>query len=375
MKVVVVGTGIVGSSAAYYLVKNGIEVVMVDRIEDGKATSAGAGIVCPWISSVDDPDWYQIAKRGARFYPDLIAQLKQDGEAETGYKKVGALSVSSDPAKLDEVEKRVRKKQEEAPEAGEIRRLDAKQAKAMFPALADDLEAVFVSGAARIDGSYLRDALKRATQKHGARLIEGEASLQTSAKKITGVTVNGETITADKVLITAGAWAPELLKPLGLELAMEPQRGQIAHINLPQQDTSDWPVVLPHTSHYMLAFDDSRVVAGATRETGSGFDYRLTAGGVHEVLGAALDVAPGLKEGTLKEVRIGFRPMGPDILPLVGAVDAITGLYMANGLGASGLTMGPYVGTLAAELMMDEQIEVDMSPYQPMRAITVKEPI
>lgn len=119
MKVVVVGTGIVGSSAAYYLVKNGVEVVMVDRIEDGKATSAGAGIVCPWISRVDDPDWYQIAKRGARFYPDLIAQLKQDGEAETGYKKVGALSVSSDPAKLEEVEKRVRKKQEEAPEAGE----------------------------------------------------------------------------------------------------------------------------------------------------------------------------------------------------------------------------------------------------------------
>ncbi|NAP00050.1 FAD-dependent oxidoreductase, partial [Halomonas sp. MG34] len=82
-----------------------------------------------------------------------------------------------------------------------------------------------------------------------------------------------------------------------------------------------------------------------------------------------------LNERPLNEVRISFRPMGPDILPLVGAVDAITGLYMANGLGASGLTMGPYVGTLAAELMMDEQIEVDMSPYQPMRAITVKEPI
>ncbi|WP_404458918.1 NAD(P)/FAD-dependent oxidoreductase [Oceanobacillus kapialis] len=375
MKVVVVGTGIVGASAAYYFVKNGVEVVMVDRAEDGKATSAGAGIVCPWISSVDDPNWYQIAKRGARFYPNLIQQLIEDGETETGYKKVGALSVSTDQAKLDEIEERVKQKKIEAPEVGDIRRLNSEEAQAMFPALSNELEAVYVSGAARIDGSYLRDALKRASQKHGARLIEGEARLVTSEKAITGVEVNEETIYADKVLITAGAWAPELLKPLGLELDLEPQRGQIAHINLPGQDTSNWPVVLPHTSHYMLAFDDFRVVAGATRETGSGFDYRLTAGGVHNVLGAALDVAPGLNEGTLKEVRIGFRPMGPDILPLVGQVDAIEGLFMANGLGASGLTMGPYVGTLAAGLMTGEEVELDMNPYQPMRAISVKETI
>ena len=44
--------------------------------------------------------------------------------------------------------------------------------------------------------------------------------------------------------------------------------------------------MLPAASgHYLLAFDDSRVVAGATRETGAGFDVRVTPGGLHEVLG------------------------------------------------------------------------------------------
>ncbi|WP_040978618.1 NAD(P)/FAD-dependent oxidoreductase [Oceanobacillus jeddahense] len=370
MKVIIVGTGIVGASAAYYLVNQGAEVVMIDRPEEGKATSAGAGIVCPWISRVEDPHWYAIAKRGAKFYPNLIKQLESDGEADTGYKIVGALSVSKDSGELDRIEKAVRDKQSDAPELGDVERLNHEEAKQKFPPLADDLGAVYVSGAARIDGRLLRESMKRAAVKNGAQLIEGEASLQFSNQEVTGVRVEGNDIEADKVLLATGAWAPELLKPLGIELAIEPQKGQIAHISLPNQDTTDWPVVLPRTSHYMLAFDDSRVVAGATRETGSGFDYRLTAGGVQQVLEAALDVAPGLEEGTLKEVRIGFRPMGPDVLPLIGQLDAFTGIHMVNGLGPSGLTMGPYAGKLAAKQILNEDMEIDMSPYHPNRAIS-----
>ncbi|WP_080872958.1 NAD(P)/FAD-dependent oxidoreductase [Oceanobacillus timonensis] len=370
MKVIVVGTGIVGASAAYYLVKQGVEVIMVDRPEDGKATSAGAGIICPWISRVENPHWYVIAKRGALYYPELIAQLKSDGETDTGYKQVGAISVSNDPAELDEMERRVREKQLKAPELGEIKRLNHTEAKNKFPALSDDLEGVYVSGAARMDGRLMRESLKRAAVKNGARLIEGEAALTATDQKVTGVHVDGQDITADHVLLATGAWASEQMKPLGLDLAIEPQRGQIAHISLPEQDTADWPVVLPQTSHYMLAFDDSRIVAGATREEGSGFDYRLTAGGVHQVLEAALDVASGLEEGTLKEVRIGFRPMSPDKLPLIGAIDDREGLYIANGLGPSGLTMGPYAGKLAAKQILNEKMELDMTPYRPDRAIS-----
>ncbi len=369
MKVVVVGTGIVGASAAYHLAKRKIEVVMVDKVQEGKATSAGAGIVCPWASKVDDGDWYKIAKRGAKHYPTLIEELKNDGEEEVGYRKVGALCVSKDTDELDEIEKRVSAKQQDAPEAGEIKRLNADQTRKLFPPLNEKLEGVLVSGAARVDGRLLREALKRAAQKHGAQFIEGEGMLIYESNKVTGVKVNGETILADSVLITTGAWAPELLKPLGINLTIEPQRGQIAHIQLPDQETKDWPVILPQTSHYMLAFDDSRIVAGATRETDSGFDYRLTAGGVKEVLDQALHIAPGLTNGTLKEVRIGFRPMGPDILPILGPVPDYEGLVLANGLGASGLTMGPYVGKLAGEIAIGGEVELDITPYLPGRVI------
>ncbi|MBY7142509.1 FAD-binding oxidoreductase [Virgibacillus sp. NKC19-3] len=370
MKIIIIGSGIVGASAAYHLAKNNIDVIVVDKEHQGNATSAGAGIVCPWISSVQDEDWYSIAKGGARFYPTLIAQLKEDGEHDVGYKKVGALAVNSDTETLDEIERRASAKQKDAPEMGDIVRLNAAQTRERFPLLNEDLESVFVPGAARVDGRLLRNALKRAAQKHGAEMIKGEAKLLYHKTSVEGVEVNGEKLYADTVLIATGAWAPSLLAPLGIDLHVEPQRGQIAHIHLPNTDTSNWPVVLPQTSHYMLAFDDSRVVAGATRETGAGFDYRTTAGGVHEVTSEALHVAPGLSDGTLQEVRIGFRPMGPDVLPILGEMETLNGVVLATGLGASGLTMGPYVGTLAAALTRGEDTGIDLSPYTPMRALS-----
>jgi D-amino-acid dehydrogenase len=372
MKVIVIGTGIVGASAAYHLAKNNLDVIMIDKHQKGKATSAGAGIVCPWLKEVENETWYSLAKESFVFYQDLISTLQKEGEDEVGYKMVGALCVSSDPGILDEIETRAKTKRKDAPEIGDILRLNAERAREVFPPLNPNMEALFVSGGARVDGALLRDALNRAAQRHGAEFVEGEAQLVHENRKIIGVKVGNKTIFADKVLITTGAWAPELLEPFGIHLNVNPQRGQIAHIKLPGKDSSDWPIIIPQSTHYLVPFDDGRIVVGATRETGSGFDYRLTAGGVNEVLTKALEVAPGLEDGSLEEVRIGFRPMGPDVLPILGTVDTLEGVILATGLGPSGLTMGPYIGSLAASMIQDEEIELDLTPCRPGRAIEIK---
>ncbi|GAB3055225.1 NAD(P)/FAD-dependent oxidoreductase [Virgibacillus ainsalahensis] len=368
MKIVIIGSGIVGASAAYHAARGGHDVYLVDNENKGAATDAGAGIICPWITTRDD-NWYNIAKRGARYYPELIDLLAMDGEYDTAYKKVGALSVSSNSEELDSIEKDLLQKQKDAPEMGEIFRLNRKETQGKFPLLKDNLESSYVTGAARIDGKYLRDSMRKGAIKHGVTAIEGEASLIREGEQITGVAVKNQTIMADRIIIASGAWAPSLLKSLGMEIEIQPQRGQIAHITMPDMDTSNWPVILPQSSHYILAFDDSKVVAGATRETGVGFDYRLTAGGVHEVLSEAFQVAPGLKQGTLKEMRIGFRPVGPDPYPLIGKLEPFHHVIMANGLGPSGLTMGPYIGKLAASIANDEAVDIDLTRYSPMRAI------
>jgi len=128
--------------------------------------------------------------------------------------------------------------------------------------------------------------------------------------------------------------------PLGLE----PQRGQISHLHLAGVDTSAWPSLSPQSDHYMVAFDGGRVVVGATRETGSGFDPRVTASGQRHVLDNALELSPGLSTATLLETRVGLRPLSTDGIPIVGVVGPHPSVYVATGFGAVGLTMGPYVG-------------------------------
>ena len=109
------------------------------------------------------------------------------------------------------------------------------------------------------------------------------------------------------------------------------------------------------------------MVAGATREREAGFDHRVTAAGQAEVLNQALAVAPGLAPATLVETRIGFRPLGPDAKPLLGAAGP-DGLVIGNGLGPSGLTIGPYAGRLLAQVALGQAPELDLAPYDPLRA-------
>ncbi|PHK95190.1 FAD-dependent oxidoreductase [Pseudoroseomonas rhizosphaerae] len=368
MRVIVVGAGILGASAAYHLAAGGAEVVILDPMLEGRATAAGAGIVCPWSSRVTDPDWYRLSGGGARDYPMLVVQLAEDGETDLGYRRVGALCIAGDEGGLDETEARIRARMAEAPEAGALSRLPPAEARALFPPLRPEEPALHLSGAARVDGRLLAAALLRAAQRRGAVAHRDVVvGLLAEGGRVRGARTAGGVFEGDAVLLAAGAWAPPLLAPLGLELAVQPQRGQILHLLLPGQQTRDWPVLLPMSHHYLLAFDDSRVVVGATRELGSGFDHRLTAGGVMQVLRQALDVAPGLAGATLHEMRIGMRPMGPDLKPLLGPVPGVEGLVIGNGLGAGGLTMGPYAGRLLAQHLLRGAAEISLAPYDPRR--------
>jgi len=118
MRVVVVGASVLGLSAAYHAARAGASVVVVDQAHDGRASAAGAGIICPWVPGADDPDRYRLAAAGARYYPQLVEMLAQCGERQISYKQVGALLVSSDAAELDWMEREVRSLRAAEPAAG-----------------------------------------------------------------------------------------------------------------------------------------------------------------------------------------------------------------------------------------------------------------
>nr|WP_077624049.1 FAD-binding oxidoreductase [Sediminibacillus massiliensis] len=366
---IVIGGGILGASTAFRLAKAGADVTVIDRFDSGQATDAAAGIVCPWLSQRRNKAWYQLARGGAAYYPSLIRELEQEGETETGYKQVGAISIHHDENKLDGMETRALKRRQHAPEIGEITRLNAAETREMFPPLAEGFSSVHVSGAARVDGRSLRSALLRGAMRHGAKCMEGNARLYLKNSKVTGVEVNGSVLQADKVIIAAGAWAKSILKPLGIDFNLHFQKAQIVHLEIPDMDTSRWPVVIPPSNHYLLAFDHNRIVAGATHEDNTGFDDRITVHGIKEIFEKALGIAPGLAHSTFLEARVGFRPFTPGFLPMLGALPDHPNVFAANGLGASGLTMGPYVGAQLAKLALEQETEINLEDYDITGAI------
>ena len=92
VRLIVVGSGVVGSGCAYAAAALGAEVTLIDSDRAGRATAAGAGIICPWSSGAEDPDWYALACAAARAYPSLIASLNEAGETAVGYRQVGAMT-------------------------------------------------------------------------------------------------------------------------------------------------------------------------------------------------------------------------------------------------------------------------------------------
>ncbi len=368
-KVIVVGAGILGASTAYHLAKSGVNVTIVDRQDKGQATDAAAGIVCPWLSQRRNKAWYQLVKGGARYYPELVKELESDGQFDTGYRKVGAISLHSDEDKIEKMVERAKKRREDAPEIGEIKRLTPTETKKLFPAISDEYGSVFVSGGARVNGRKLRNALINGAIKHGATFIRGNAGLVQENNTIVGVTVRNAKYLADQVIVTAGAWAHDLLKSIHVHFMVTHQKAQILHLELENQQTENWPVIMPPNDQYILSFENGRIIVGATHEDEDGFDHRVTAGGLQEILQKALLVAPGLADGTVVETRVGFRPFTPGFLPVFGPIPGINGMLVANGLGASGLTAGPYLGAELAKLALGKALELEIERYDVGQAI------
>jgi glycine/D-amino acid oxidase-like deaminating enzyme len=359
MRVIVVGAGIVGAVTGYRLAAEGAEVLVVDADRQGQATAAGAGVVFPWpvgpTGTGAKDFWWAAAAR----YPVLLSQLAADGEPDPGYARVGAMTVTEDESGLDP--RILHEVRDRDPSIGDIEVLPAGEPARRFPGLRDDLAGVFVSGAGRVDGRSMQSALLRAAERYGARRIGGDAKLVTAGSRVTGVEIDGEVIGAHAVVVAAGAWTVDLCGPLGITVPVEPQRGQIAHLYLSNVDTSDVPVVRTFRDHYLLAFPGGKIVVGATRESEAGFAYQQTAGGVHKILDDALSVAPGLADAVLEEVRIGFRPLSTTGKPILCSPQ--DGLVVVTGLGASGLTLAPLAGTIAADLALGRPASVDISAF------------
>jgi len=369
----IVGGGILGTATAYHLASAGARTLLIDRADVGRATDAGAGILSPETNSRDPDAWFRLAVEAAAYYPALIDRLRDEQAGDTGYARCGQLvvAVSEDETDAFERARRLifeRQRARGLPAARDLHEVTAADARELFPPLAPVRGAIYSRGAARVDGRLLNRALRTAAEGYGLRVRGGSVQrLVLDGDAVSGLVLDGETVLAGAVAVAGGAWSKSFGAQLGITLPVAPQRGQIIHLGLPGVDTSRWPVISAFHHHYMVAWPDSRVVAGATRETGSGFAPHTTAAGVREVLAEALRVAPGLAGAEVREIRVGLRPLSADGLPVLGPVPGVRGVFLVTGHGPSGLTLGAYSGKLVADQMLGKPAALDLALFSVAR--------
>lgn len=363
---IIIGGGIVGTAVGYHLAREGMDPLLIDRHDEGAATDAGAGIIAPATSSrTTSNTWFRLAVDAFDYYPTLTENLADEQAGAVGYSQSGLLAVAGADERItfETALARIGDRQTVLghPEPDSIEEIAPNQAQELFPPLKRPERAFYYSNAARVDGRTFTNALRRAGEQHGLTTEDATVeSIRIESGEVSGVVADGSERDAPIVVIAGGAWSTGFGETLGVEIPVEPHRGQILHLDT-HEDTSDWPTVIIYGGEYLVPWPGGEVAAGATREEDSGFDPRVTAGGVYQILDETFMAAPGLADAEFTQAKVGLRPASADGLPILGEVSGINGAYLATGHGATGLQLGPYSGKLIAQRILDREPDTDIS--------------
>lgn len=412
--VVVVGAGIAGSSAAYWLAKRGLSVALLDKgVVGGEQSSRNWG-------------WCRQQHRDLRELPLAMKSLEMWGDlsreigAETGFRRTGLLYVTTRPADFAEWEAWTLRAREYQMHS---RILSPTEARALTPGSTGQwIGGIHSPTDGRAEPSLAGPAIAEAARKLGATIHQNCAArgLDLAAGKVAGVITERGVIHTQAVLCAGGAWSSLFCRRHGVRL---PQAGV--------RSTSFSTVAAPEVIDGGLSMPDvtirRRLDGGYTvglggrgtvdlspqgllyarqfwrtavkRRAGISFSIgRSFFDGPETFANWAFDrVSPFERQRTFdpppdpKLVHQGLTKLGehypalqglkvahswgglidstPDGIPVISAVDTLPGLYLSTGYTGHGFGIGPAAGRLAADLVAGDPPIVDPAPFRYRRMI------
>lgn len=339
--IAVIGGGVIGSAIAWRLADAGASVTLLERgrpgtADSGEASPAAAGMLAPLKEAEEPGPFLELGLRSMERYPAFVEAVESASGVDVAFRRDGRLDVALDDEAADEL----RRHRDLQADAGyESRLLEPAEVWELEPAIGPDV----VLGLAteydhQLDAARLTRALWLAAETAGvdARPGTAVAGVVVDGATTAGVRLeSGDTVTADVVVVAAGAWSGRLELPR--PLPVRPVRGQIVVLRSvpPVLGRTTWG---PHL--YLVPRHDGRLLVGSTMED-VGFAPRVTAGAVARLLGVAARVAPDLAGAEVEGFQVGLRPAAEDGLPVIGPDPDIEGLFYATGHFRNGILLAP----------------------------------
>lgn len=344
-RIAIIGAGVVGSVAAFYLSQAGLQVDVYDESQ-GQATQAAVGIICPWISQRRNMEWYQLVEDGAQFYHQLMI----DVEDHSFYTQSGSLHLHKN---LDKLYQLALKRHASAKIMGDVQILEGESLKPylMEGVLVD--KALYIEGSACVDGARMVETLLTQACHFGARHIHKKVFLDaTQPLVIDGVGYDG-------VIVSAGAWMSDVFQHLPLSIDVYPQKGQlIEYPHFFDIEEKHYPFIIPQGELDIMFDLNGSLIIGASHENEKGFDLKPDDEVLHRLHQEAIQYLPFLKGRFDYQSRVGTRAHSSDFNPFYGELPQIPNLYVASALGSSGLTSGPIIGyRLAQAIIHNQEVE------------------
>lgn len=362
--VLILGGGAVGLSLAYELARRGVRVRVLDRADPGRGASwAAAGILPPPAVALRDDPLEQLRARSHQLHFTWAEWLREETGIDYELRRCGGLYLARQAAEASLMAARLDHLREEGIRAESLETAEVVAREPALQPIASQLRtALLLPDECRIRPPRFLKALIAGCQRHGVG-IEGNIErirVDRVGDQIRWVVTPNGRYAATHYLFAMGAWAGELLQELGIQLPIEPRRGQVVLWNLPEPLVAH---VVNEGLRYVVPRDDGCLLAGATVEE-VGFDQATTPDALQQLCAFASNLLPQLKEHSVQHAWAGLRPWTPDGLPYLGPLPGLENACVAVGHFRSGIHLAPATAELLADVLLAAKPASKLHPFR-----------
>ena len=354
MRIIVIGGGVAGCAAAYYLARAGVAVTLVERETPACSASGYAvGLLNPLtgdgVPGPMEPLSALAFQMHRQLWPELEEQSGIDIQAET-VPHLELCHTEEDAIRAAQTMTRWK----HAP-GFSSEWLQPNQVREIEPRVNEDvLGAILLENVALLDSRRLTLALLRAAQARGVAVVRDEVTGITPS----GVMIGGRESKCDAAVIAMGPWSGRASQWLGLDVPVEPLKGQILHLQ-----ALDPPLACHLAGPGQVAHKKDRLVWLAATEEDAGFDTRTTPQARDLLMDRAIRMVPSLANRPVVAQTACLRPISPDRLPIIGPLPGRERIYLATAAGKKGILIGPAMGRAIADLITQGKTDLPIGPF------------